>query len=72
MLFAFILSLSFVGDDNHHFYDISWVVIITALDWLAVGWLTTGEFSWKYPWRDDSGINPDSTVAFLSQSSEVT
>ncbi|MDC7116747.1 alpha-(1-_6)-mannopyranosyltransferase A [Corynebacterium amycolatum] len=72
VLFTFILSLSFAGGGNHRFYDVPWMVIITVLGWLAVGWLTTGKFSWKYPWRDDkTAADTDSTVAPLSRSTEV-
>lgn len=72
VLFTFILSLSFAGGGNHRFYDVPWMVIITVLGWLAVGWLTTGKFSWKYSWRDEeTAADTDSTVAPLSRSTEV-
>ena len=72
VLFTFILSLSFAGGGNHRFYDVPWMVIITVLGWLAVSWLTTGKFSWKYPWRNDkTTADTDSTVAPLPRSTEV-
>ena len=72
VLFTFILSLSFAGGGNHRFYDVPWMVIITVLGWLAVSWLTTGKFTWKYPWRDDkTTADTDSTAAPLPRSTEV-
>lgn len=72
VMFTFILSLSFAGGGNHRFYDAPWMVIITILGWLAAGWLTTGEFRWKYPWRDDrTADDTDSTTPRLSKSTEA-
>lgn len=72
VMFTFILSLSFAGGGNHRFYDAPWMIIITILGWLAAGWLTTGEFSWKFPWRDDrASDDTDSTTPSLSKSTEA-
>ena len=66
VLFTLILSLSFAGGGNHRFYDIPWMIIVTAVAWLATGWLTNGEVEWKYPWKDrtvkNGSANHDSST----------
>lgn len=52
VFFTLILTMSFAGGGNHRFYEVPWMIIVTALAWLATGWLSTGEAKWKYPWKD--------------------
>ncbi|MDO5029658.1 MAG: alpha-(1-_6)-mannopyranosyltransferase A [Corynebacterium sp.] len=61
VLFTFILSLSFAGGGNHRFYDAPWMIIVTAIGWLATGWLVNGTFAWKYSWRDEDEASAIST-----------
>lgn len=51
VLATLILSLSFAGGGNHRFYDVPWMIIVTALAWLATNWLLAGKASFAIPWK---------------------
>lgn len=63
-----LLTLSFAGGGNHRFYDAPWMIIITALSWLATTWLMTGRARFTAPWREAAVTNSQLSETATPQS----